>query len=457
MPRSIRRLGAKQIVDALLVDGIGHRHLARGVQRIERLPGRVRVRDHFGKLAPPAIGTLQRGKRARRGFDQRPARVTPREAEQVERTILRRGGLRAFEPLHRFRDGRVVTRLVRILPVLLDRVDRQRRSLEVARRHRRAPAFVRRPVPGRRLHRFDVTDGPHPCKASSAACSSRSRTAPKPTLATPTTFRSMMRSGDGIIDCGSCANLARRRNAPVARDGGRGRHEILRVARIAAANADEVVTLFLEQRQALSRSPSQAIATARDIMRRDCALSIASRTLRGAAEQARHLRVAAPAGEHVRGFVVVGREARVGALRYEQLHDIGVHGIRTRSEHQRRIAAAVSAVHVCATIEQQLHSLGVSRAGGVAERRFAEFASPRSRRRPSRAAAGRRPVLPLVAAAMSAVAPAPFFASTRAPLSISRRIASTSPRRAAPLSGVSPLSVATLGSPPFSSSSRSTA
>ena len=97
--------------------------------------------------------------------------------------------------------------------------------------------------------------------------------------------------------------------------------------------------------------------------------------LRDTAEQARHLCVAAPARKHLRGFVVVGREARVRALCEKQLHDIGVHGIGARREHERRIAAAVPAVHVRAAIEQHLHRFGVPRAGGVAERRLTKLAS----------------------------------------------------------------------------------
>ena len=69
-----------------------------------------------------------------------------------------------------------------------------------------------------------------------------------------------------------------------------------------------------------------------------------------------------------RGLLVVGREARIGALADEQLHDFGVDGIGSRGEHQRRIAAIVPAVHVGAAIEQQLYSFGASCAGGVAKR-----------------------------------------------------------------------------------------
>ena len=145
-----------------------------------------------------------------------------------------------------------------------------------------------------------------------------------------------------------------------------------------------------------------------------------------------------------RGLVVVGREAGVGALAEQQLHHVGVDGIGSRGEHQRRIAADVPDVHVGAAIEQQLYGFGASCAGRVAERCLTEL-RPRARIRAAveqqlHGAAGCRSS----AAPISAVAPAPFLASTCAPLSIKRRIASTSPRSAAALSGVRPLSVATL-------------
>ena len=216
MPRSVGRLRAKQVVDALLIDGAGHRHLAGRVQRIERLPRRIRVRDHFGQLVPSAIGALHRRKRARRGFDRRRRGVSPREAEQVERAILRGRGLRVFEPLHGLRDDGIGVRLVGILPVLLERVDRQCGRLKIAGRHRRPPAFVRRPVSRGRLHHFDVPDDRIRVTASSATLFMPKSNSSHATPATATTFKSMMRSGDGIIDCGSCA-ISRGAGMPLSR------------------------------------------------------------------------------------------------------------------------------------------------------------------------------------------------------------------------------------------------
>jgi hypothetical protein len=91
-----------------------------------------------------------------------------------------------------------------------------------------------------------------------------------------------------------------------------------------------------------------------NVVRVDRTLTIVA--LRNAAEQAGHLGIATLARKNEGGLVVVGREAGIGALAEEQLHNFGVDRVGSRSEHQRRIAAVVPAVHVGAAIEQQLYA-----------------------------------------------------------------------------------------------------
>ncbi len=182
-------------------------------------------------------------------------------------------------------------------------------------------------------------------------------------LAAVTMFRSIRRSGDGIIDCGQLRDLRRGQSA-AARKARRRRRQVLRVARVAAADADEVVALLLDHRERLlDRRPGGIAARCRNRAR-----PLPHSPARPSAEQARDVGVAALGSEIARGLVVIAREAGVRALGQQQLHNAGRHGVRAGGEHQRRVAADVAHVDFGAAVEQEPHRLFIAGRGGVAER-----------------------------------------------------------------------------------------
>ena len=363
IPASIRRLRAPQIAHALLVHRIGHRHLARRVQRKQRLPRGVSVRVHAGHLPPTAIGSLARCQRAGGAVDGGHRRVRPGQRHQMECPVLRARRTHLVQHGHRPRQRLPGLRLVRRLREILQGVDRQRRRLIVAHIHRRPPSFVGAPDAFRGLHRLDVMH--HGVRVYIL----------RQTIHAVIEEFPAQRSGVVRVEVHDpfrarahhrhrqLRDRLGRWHAAATSQARRGRWKILRMAGVTSADADKVMALRFDQPErfldGLGNRPRGLPAFPGHRVSLDF----------GDAQQPGYLGVAALGRQRSGRFIFAGHR-RIGTRRQQQFHRARRYRVRSGRVHQRRIAPVIPRIHRRTGGDQQFHGLRYAGRRRESERRF---------------------------------------------------------------------------------------